>query len=127
MKSKLVSGWDFEYTLDDILQYEYSEYIYENYEINRGYLEEHMGELIKLRDVCVYLPATLSKSRGLLYERFDNDLDVGNGTLGLYQWFNIFSKIRGGSYEDSKEDYCRMFLDLVEKYPEHSEIIIKKE
>ena len=127
MKSELVPGWDFEYTLDGVLEYEYSNYSYENYVINRMYLENHIEELIKLPDVCIYLPATVGKAGKVLHERFNKDIDVGDGKLGLYQWYNLFSKFRGGTYEDTKEDYCRMLLDLVEKYPEHSDIIIKKE
>ncbi|MDD5959648.1 MAG: hypothetical protein PUC09_03270 [Methanobrevibacter wolinii] len=54
-----------------------------------------------------------------------NDLDVdGKGTLGLYQWVNLFGKIYD-SYDVEKiyEDDVRMALDLVKKYPEHKDLV----
>lgn len=124
MKSELVPGHDFEHTYDDVLMSEYDRYYYANYEIDRGYLEKHIEELIRLPDVFVHLPGTVGKAKKLISVRYNLDLDVGDGKLGLYQWHNLFSKLhRGQNYEDTKEDYCRMLLDLVKKYPEHSEII----
>lgn len=128
MKSKLVPGYDFNYTFDSVLQSEYENYFYKHYEINRIYIENHIEELIRLPDVFVHLPGTVGKAKKFISERYELDLDVSNGKLGLYQWFNLFGKLhRGQNYEDTKEDYCRIFLDLVKKYPEHSDIIQQKE
>lgn len=128
MESELVPGYDFEHTYDGVLLIEYDKYYHKNYEINRGYLENHIEELIKLPDAYVHLPGTVGKAKKFISERYELDLDVANGKLGLYQWYNLFGKFhRGQNYEDTKEDYCRMFLDLVDKYPEHSDIINLKE
>lgn len=124
MESELVPGYNFEYTYDNVLCCEYDRYYHDNYDINRGYLEDHIEELVKLPDVFVHLPGTVGKAKKFIIERYDSDLEGSDGKLGLYQWHNLFSKLhRGQNYEDTKEDYCRMLLDLVKKYPEHSDII----
>ena len=128
MKSELVPGYDFEHTYDSVLLIEYDKYYHNNYEINRSYLENHIEELIKLPDVYVDLPGTVGNAKKFISERYNVDLNVSDGKLGLYQWCNLFGKIhRGQNYEDTEEDYCRILLDLIEKYPEHSDIITLKD
>ena len=52
------------------------------------------------------------------------DLDVdGKGTLGLYQWVNLFGKMYEYDIEDIYEDDVRMALDLIKKYPEHKDLV----
>lgn len=123
MNSELVPGYKFEYTLDNVLKSNYSRYFYESYSINTSYIRLHLEELLNLRDVLIPTVALTSVQKKMRKKRYESDLDV-NGELGLYQWYNLFSKIhRGQDYEDTEEDYCRMLLDLVKKYPEHSQII----
>ncbi|WP_048812326.1 hypothetical protein [Methanobrevibacter ruminantium] len=73
------------------------------------------------------MPGTVGKAKKFISTRYELDLNLSDGKLGLYQWCNLFGKIhRGQNYEDIKEDNCRMLLDLVRKYPEHSDIIYLK-
>lgn len=122
MESELIPGYDFEYTLDGVLAPEYDEQLHKKYKIDRGYLHKHEDELLNLGDVCIaFTPVISKKIRG----RFMRDLDVdGNGTLGLYQWVNLFGKMYD-SYDIEKiyEDDVRMALDLVKKYPEHKDLV----
>ncbi|WP_406532503.1 hypothetical protein [Methanobrevibacter sp.] len=123
MKSELVPGYEFEFTLDNVLKDEYSKYFHANYSINSSYIRSHLEELLKLRNVLIPTIALTFAQKETRKRRHMDDLNV-DGKLGLYQWYNLFSKLhRGQNYEDTKEDHCRMLLDLVKKYPEHSEII----
>lgn len=122
MKSKLIPGYEFEYTLDGVLAPEYDEQLHKKYYIDYAYLYHHEEELLNLPDACVAFVMFPSQKKG---ERFMNDLDVdGKGTLGIYQWVNLFGKM----YDDKdtekfKEDNIRMALDLVKKYPEHKDLV----
>ena len=120
MKSKLIPGYDFEYTLDGVLAPEYDEYLHKKYTYDGLYKEKHIKELVSLRDVCV---TTIMCPYDEVKERFNKDLDV-DGKLGIYQWYNLFRKIYVVyDTKDYLEDDVRMALDLVKKYPEHKDLV----
>lgn len=125
MDKKLVDvNENFEHTLEDVLSLEYDEYLQDKYKINRAYIHENIDQLIQLRDVLIPSMTTIGKPKRIIQKRFRNDLDIGEGKLGIYQWFNLFNKIHDWrDIKDMIEDETRMLLDLVKKYPEHSEII----
>lgn len=123
MKSELVPGYEFNHTFDGVIFNEYDEFLHKKYKVNRAYIHNHIEELIQLPDVYIAIPPTSVFHKEFIHKRFMDDLDVGDGKLGLYQWCNLFFKIHACPWEYTKEHYCRMLLDLVKKYPEHSEII----
>lgn len=121
MKSNLIPGYEFEYTLDGVLASEYDEQLHKKYKINRPYILQHIEELVSLPDACIPLLMTHHEK---VHERFMRDLDVdGKGTLGLYQWVNLFGKMYEYDIEDIYEDDVRMALDLIKKYPEHKDLV----
>lgn len=125
MESELIPGYDFEYTLDGVLKPEYDEQLHKKYRVNGSYILNHENELLNLPDACIPLLGYNRKKRD---ERFMRDLDVdGNGTLGLYQWVNLFGKMYEYNIEDILEDDIRMALDLVKKYPEHKDLVKLRE
>lgn len=53
MKSNLIPGYEFEYTLDGVLASEYDEQLHKKYKINRPYILQHIEELVSLPDACI--------------------------------------------------------------------------
>lgn len=121
MKSKLIPGYEFEYTLDGVLAPEYDEQLHKKYYINYAYLYHHEEELLNLPDACVAFVMFPSKKTWKIYEWFRC---WWKRNIRLYQWVNLFGKIYD-SYDVEKiyEDDVSMALDLVKKYPEHKDLV----
>ena len=129
----MIAGIEFEYVLDGVLFDEYDEYLSEDYLINLDYLEDHFKELLQLRDVVipngVFTPREI---REAVAHRTIEDWDgIQKGNLkehGIYMWMELWDRDSvDRSIDDRLEDDIRLALDIVKKYPEHKELICKRE
>ena len=127
MESELYPGINFEHTLDGVLHIKYTQFLSNQYYVNIPYLLDNLDILIKLRDVVIpnnLIP--LKEIREAVGERtakdFNDKLD-GFSKSGIYEWESRFSRDFPRSIDEMREDDIRLALDLVKKYPEHSEII----
>lgn len=132
MKSKLYPGINFEFTLDDVLFEEYDEYLYKKYCINIDYLVDHVAELSVLRDVVI--PSNmiaLSEVRDVVADRVAKDFNAKKLGIfpksGIYEWEYRFSRDFPRDIDEMMEDDIRLALDIVKKYPEHKNLVIKRE
>lgn len=133
MKSDFFPGIEFEHTLDGVLFENYDQFLSEKYYVDGDYLIENIDDLIKLRDVVI--PHNLVRGSRILEE-------VGNRTAedfagqrkwnlkkvyGIYLWEDLFCKEVHRTIDEMCEDDIRLALDIVKKYPEHKDLVIKRE
>ena len=132
MKSELYPGINFEHTLDDVLFVEYDQFLSEDYYVNIPYLLENLDILIKLRDVVIpnnFIP--LKEIRSAVGKRAAEDFNAKKFGIfpmsGIYEWEYRFSRDYHRTIDDMIEDDIRLALDIVKKYPEHKDLVIKRE
>lgn len=132
MKSKLYPGINFEYTLDDVLSVEYDKFLSEEYYVNLPYLIDNLDILIKLRDVVIpnnLIP--LKKIRSAVGKRTAEDFNAKKFGIipksGIYEWEYRFSRDFPRTIDEMCEDDIRLALDIVKKYPEHKDLVIKRD
>lgn len=132
MKSKLYPGINFEHTLDGVLCEEYDQFLSDKYYVNIPYLIDNLDILIKLRDVVIpnnLIP--LKKIRSAVGERTAEDYYAKKYGIipksGIYEWEYRFSRDFQRTIDEMREDDVRLALDIVKKYPEHKNLVIKRE
>lgn len=132
MKSELYPGINFEHTLDDVLFVEYDQFLSEDYYVNIPYLLENLDILITLRDVVIpnnFIP--LKEIRSAVGKRAAEDFNAKKFGIfpmsGIYEWEYRFSRDYHRTIDDMIEDDIRLALDIVKKYPEHKDLVIKRE
>ena len=132
MKSELYPGINFEHTLDDVLFVEYDQIFSEDYYVNIPYLLENLDILITLRDVVIpnnFIP--LKEIRSAVGKRAAEDFNAKKFGIfpmsGIYEWEYRFSRDYHRTIDDMIEDDIRLALDIVKKYPEHKDLVIKRE
>ena len=132
MKSELYPGISFEHTLDDVLFVEYDQFLSEDYYVNIPYLLENLDILITLRDVVIpnnFIP--LKEIRSAVGKRAAEDFNAKKFGIfpmsGIYEWEYRFSRDYHRTIDDMIEDDIRLALDIVKKYPEHKDLVIKRE
>ena len=132
MKSELYPGINFEHTLDDVLFVEYDQFLSEYYYVNIPYLLENLDILITLRDVVIpnnFIP--LKEIRSAVGKRAAEDFNAKKFGIfpmsGIYEWEYRFSRDYHRTIDDMIEDDIRLALDIVKKYPEHKDLVIKRE
>ena len=132
MKSELYPGINFEHTLDDVLFVEYDQFLSEDYYVNIPYLLENLDILITLRDVVIpnnFIP--LKEIRSAVGKRAAEDFNAKKFGIfpmsGIYEWEYRRSRDYHRTIDDMIEDDIRLALDIVKKYPEHKDLVIKRE
>ncbi len=131
MKSELYPGINFEHTLDGVLFVEYDQFLCDDYYVNIPYLLENLDILISLRDVVIpnnFIP--LKEIRSAVGKRTAEDFKAKKFGLfpksGIYEWEHRFSRDYPRSIDEMREDDIRLALDIVKKYPEHKDLVIKR-
>ena len=133
MQSDFFPGIEFEHTLDGILLKNYDEFLSEEYYVDSEYLIENIDSLIKLRDVVI--PHNLVRGREIQDAVGDRTAEDYTGhrklnlkkVYGIYWWEDLFCKEVHRSIDEMREDDSRLALNIVKKYPEHKNLLIKKE
>lgn len=133
MKSEMFTGIEFEYSLDRVLFEKYDSFLSEEYIINLDYLEDHFKELLQLRDVVI--PNRLFTPREIRKAIANRTIDDWGGNRkwnlrkehGIYMWMELFSREVSRTIDEKGEDDLRLALDIVKKYPEHKDLVIKRE
>lgn len=129
----MFTGIDFEHTLDGVLFEKYDSFLSEVYIINLDYLEDHFKELLQLRDVVI--PNRLFTPREIRKAIANRTIDDWEGNRkwnlrkehGIYMWMELFSREVSRTIDEKGEDDLRLALDIVKKYPEHKDLVIKRE
>jgi|GEM_PF-5882385 len=133
MKSEMFTGIEFEHTLDGILFEKYEDSLVGQYFVNLDYLVDHLDELIQLRDVVIpHQMIPLPEVRAAMGERTVEDWE-GKRKFnlkkehGIYMWMELFDRDISRSIPEMQEDDIRLALDIVKKYPEHKDLVIKRD
>ena len=132
MKSEMFTGIEFEYTLDGVLFEKYEKTLVDKYYVNLDYLMDHLEELIQLRDVVIpHQMIRLSEINSAMSKRILEDWE-GKRKFnlkkehGIYMWMELFDRDVSRTISEMQEDDIRLALDIVKKYPEHKDLVIKK-
>ena len=122
MKSEFFTGIEFEHTLDGVLFEKYDQPVLGKYLINIDYLDEHLDELIKLRDVVIpHRMFPSAEIRSAVADRTIEDC-AGSRKLnlkkehGIYMWMELFVRDVSRTIDERCEDDIRLALDIVKKY-----------
>lgn len=124
-------GIEFEHTLDGVLLKSYDHFYSDEYYVDSDYLIENLNTLIKLRDVVI--PHTVVRGPGILEAVGDRTVEDYTGhrkwnltkEYGIYYWEDLFCKEIPRTIDEMIEDDIRLAFDIVKKYPEHKNLIIK--
>lgn len=133
MKSEFFTGIEFEHTLDGVLFEKYDNSVLGKYLIDLDYLDDHLEELIQLRDVVI--PHRMFPSPEISSAVADRTIADWEGNQksnlkkehGIYMWMELFSRDVSRTLDEKDEDDIRLALDIVKKYPEHKDLVIRIE
>ena len=129
----MFTGIEFEHTLDGVLFEKYEQSLVGQYFVNLDYLVDHLNELIQLRDVVIPhqmipLPEIRSSVEERTFEDWEGKRKINlKKEHGIYMWMELFDRDVSRDIRGRQEDDIRLALDIVKKYPEHKNLVIKRD